>query len=1305
MKKILFFVCLLNQVYAQSIVNVQLPVAAYTISASSPNTPASYQWYEVPNTLQGVNIFLPPTEAADIYLQQNNARLAFNVLYSGSFMFKLELNYDNQGYQTAHQELSGFESYGWIDPPAFFKTIGNHNLKVRYGVLPSGDYIYREYNVKVVPDCSKYYKENGFGNDITLFENNNVGIKKPILIVEGFDPTNVDYPEFYRDRADALINQLLAENYKVYMLDLSLNGQDMRNNAAVVHSAINYLSSINNNQQVVAGGISMGGVILRYCLAKAEHNGINLPVSHFITFDSPHQEAIISKELQLYMQSAPPNYSLGTTAAKQLLLYNVYDQNNTHASFYNELNALNGDGYPHNPINIGVAFSSDLPNPNPGAEWLKVLISPVGPDHYDYINDEESLPGSYLPASSIVRDPFYVLWNVATATITRNLAYNPTFIPYTSALDMVGGQSKFCITLETSKTDLPNHFYHDRVPPGLVDPIVKALRSINLNTIASGTYYNFTDKTGNVVLNNLDVYGKLRINNNVASGSSLNPGLLPEPNSTFRVMSSCRAQYINVYNSSEVIIGDNSVNNKGEFIVHSGTVLNLKQGAKLSIKNDSKLVIEPGATLVYEPGAIIELIGSNSVLEVQGTLELKPGAVLTYTGNGFLRFKNTNSNSVVMGTNSKISITQTGQTDKAIEVIDGTLYGSFGSGRKFEVMNAKIELTNATLDIASELKLTNVWVNGGNGLVTNGQFPITISDCKFSNNVIGINAFQSGGNGAPITVNSTFFQNCGYGIKVYDKGVNLYGCIFDYAPVKLENLIFNSEIKYTTIDDSYDMPYLSALSYSGSTSPSLFLEHTNITNSYIGLHTNNTLVNMKCSNIGAFYTCIDNVNAITNLAGNLYGRNSFYQTEESDGLTPVISITDAKGLALNGTNKIHKRYYTSKYIGRLVPQTLSLNAGYMDQINTTINAVGNKWYPETGVGNTAPVSSDFLLGLKTYIQYNPIASGTAVDNFCMDYSPNVVLDDVDFVGDEVLDNCTECNSVVYKKEPIHSYLKKLINEAILSGGDVENNVRLFNEFDELIHYPVSARLNKVYKVQRKAFEYYDNVYAKLLYNHLVDKKIDEKLFDECNQKYYRTIDHLFRKADEQKDTTTMFNAILSKSYGLLANDQFDEALLNIREANPFARVSEEKDHIERFNCIVSAEQSYLKGLITKSEFSEIMESCPTVGSRSKMKLTENKSRKARKTFYENIVSDELKIYPNPVDQILYLDLDLKTSQVVSVYLFDLTGRMIKSFYDESELSEGIHQLSMDTKELKPGVYTVVYKTSSKTQTKKVVVIN
>ena len=51
----------------------------------------------------------------------------------------------------------------------------------------------------------------------------------------------------------------------------------MKSNAAVYTSALKYISQINDNRDVFAAGISMGGIITRYALAKAESQNNPLP--------------------------------------------------------------------------------------------------------------------------------------------------------------------------------------------------------------------------------------------------------------------------------------------------------------------------------------------------------------------------------------------------------------------------------------------------------------------------------------------------------------------------------------------------------------------------------------------------------------------------------------------------------------------------------------------------------------------------------------------------------------------------------------------------------------------------------------------------------------------------------------------------------------------------------------------------------------------------------------------------------------------------------------------------------------------
>jgi hypothetical protein len=314
----------------------------------------------------------------------------------------------------------------------------------------------REYTVYVLPQSQKLYKDN-YGNTMTLGDGGDPDIV--ILVSEGYDPYNITSSEFIRYKGKDLFNVLIQLGYKIYFLNYAYNCQDMRNSAAIYNSAIKYVSNLNSNSNIIAAGVSMGGVIVRYCLSKAEQDGTPLPVDKFISIDAPQQGAIIANDFQYFINN--PNISgfqkkvLNNTASKHLLKYNTFGS--LYTSFYNELDNLNnGTGYPGNCENIGVSFSNGSPNPGNG-RWLVANIETVLlPGHFIYeefdLNDDLKVPGSYLPRESGETNPslwskwyfFFVGLPVfGSGELDRDPNNNPTFIPYTSSLDIVNGNSKF----------------------------------------------------------------------------------------------------------------------------------------------------------------------------------------------------------------------------------------------------------------------------------------------------------------------------------------------------------------------------------------------------------------------------------------------------------------------------------------------------------------------------------------------------------------------------------------------------------------------------------------------------------------------------------------------------------------------------------------------------------------------------------------------------------------------------------------------------------------------------------------------
>ncbi|MBL7958688.1 T9SS type A sorting domain-containing protein [bacterium] len=471
-----------------SIINWQYANVHDVFVTSTPNTPSSYTWHEETNLKQGVWVSLISVKNTDIYLQQNNGWMRFNTLRYGLFV-RLEAKYDGGSWTTLVNNKTT-DASKWIQPP-FIGQLGQHTLELRWWDV--GNVIhYRSHTVNIVPAAQKLYLDN-YGNKLTLWDGGSNGL--PILLSEGIDPYNTSGAERLRYVGSDLTSQLLQRGGRIYLLNYRWGGQSLRNNAAVFNSAVQKISVLNSNKKIIASGMSMGGVIARYALAKAEGSTSPLNVLKFVSIDAPQQGANVHASLQRFIKDPPDcgpfesssklfgTYGMSCDAAKQLLNYSAFDDGTAHSSFFNELNQLNGDGYPHITKNIAISFSNGYINPNPmGALYMKVRWTGVagtdicGFEKSFYLESALTVAGSYLP-KSITDAPYkQVYWG----GITVNRQCDATFIPYTSALDLVNGQSKFNMTMTASV----KNYYHDEIPPELVSPIANEILPVQPLTVS-----------------------------------------------------------------------------------------------------------------------------------------------------------------------------------------------------------------------------------------------------------------------------------------------------------------------------------------------------------------------------------------------------------------------------------------------------------------------------------------------------------------------------------------------------------------------------------------------------------------------------------------------------------------------------------------------------------------------------------------------------------------------------------------------------------------------------------------------------
>lgn len=328
---------------------------------------------------------------------------------------------------------------------------------------------------------------------------------QPLLVVEGFDPSNVKDIWRYYALSPEFFETLRGLGRDVLFLNFEDGGRDMALNADVLERTITMIHEASGGRQLTVAGLSMGGVISRYALARAEHNGTPLPVSHFLSLDSPQQGAVVHAAFQRFLRDngqAPA--SLSSVAARQLLQYSAYTS--LHDAFYGTLNGLNGDGYPHQCRTVGVTFAPAgmAANPWVGRTWARFEVSgsPIcdafGDDRtFEIANDLTAGAGSLLPHSNQIDDwgdDSSCGWLLEFLNDGPN-GVRPTFIPRASALDLdAAGNSRFDVTIQPRGVPMANGTYgpygHDEFPtePAFVLAILDALDIPLFDRVVAGTF-------------------------------------------------------------------------------------------------------------------------------------------------------------------------------------------------------------------------------------------------------------------------------------------------------------------------------------------------------------------------------------------------------------------------------------------------------------------------------------------------------------------------------------------------------------------------------------------------------------------------------------------------------------------------------------------------------------------------------------------------------------------------------------------------------------------------------------------------
>lgn len=810
---------------------------------------------------------------------------------------------------------------------------------------------------------------------------------------------------------------------------------------------------------------------------------------------------------------------------------------------------------------------------------------------------------------------------------------------------------------------------------------------INITSINSANL-NYNIPYYNTIVNlNQDLeisnQGTLFLNNYLPPGIQFN-NISQErpPINLTSIYEICNQSDYTVDAGGSLIIGDPSGNYTSSLVLKSGSTLLLKSNSLTRINNNSKLIIESGAHLIVELGANIEVNGTNAILEIAGQFTLQDGVVFTRNGTGFIRFSNLGNLNIEMGNNTGFNFNGSGQTDKVLEITNGMVYFPWGSGttKKFTATNCNIVTSgNGSLNVASDLLINNVKFSGGFGLTTYGQYPVDIQNSTFHT---FLTANQSGADGAPL-----YIKNCNFdyaNLNVYDKGVTIENSNFynnTNTPIVLENLIFTSYIKNTTI---YDIGN-NGIEYSGNTSAPLILENVNILGAYNGVVAENTFIKSKCSNINVFGSAFQLLaNARVDLStqnGGVYNNNILIQNDSDEGVNPLIYLNQAEALYLDeGQNLLKKEYSTSKFI-----------SGIFNDNNTSVIAENNKWYDCETCGNVLPSLTKFQLPFVVSIDVDPISTSYS-ENPCSSGSSQSLMITSSSTS-ELLDNCTECETVKYKGENINKRLKQIFKDIANDTLSI-NTINNIEKLDSILNFQINGNKPKIEKLKSRAYANYIKLVQDILLQNVSNSTV--QIANNYYSKAMNTTIARLNKSISLNDTNDIKFYLLNKAYLHLYKDEYFNAITIFNNALLMTHSnSSEYNLINKQICLVTNEDLFVSGIISSTQFDSLNKSCRNISNNTLLVRTDKEIIKndANITF-------DVKLSPNPAKSILNVDLIVEDSYSNFEYqIIDISGRVILT-----NKSIGVNKFDIDISTIAEGAYFLKVTNGVDLKTNKFVII-
>jgi hypothetical protein len=477
--------------------------------------------------------------------------------------------------------------------------------------------------------------------------------------------------------------------------------------------------------------------------------------------------------------------------------------------------------------------------------------------------------------------------------------------------------------------------------------------------------------------------GVLNVNKEKLTSAYNNITIVPVTTSYFTIKTPLCPSNVVVDNGGMLEIGDDNqpMNNKGVVIIAKGSTLTLKTGSTLRIHFGSRLIIEDQAKLVIEPGAIIDLVGSESILEIRGTLELMPSASLE-TNGGIVLFKNTDVNNamdIVAHGNNKVKFYGDMNKEKRLEVQNATLYLD-ANITEVSIDHAGVELgDDVQLEFEGKVKLNYSKFSHSNsnnptafwkGLLLSKQ---TGSDLNFNQTTfdqaqVALDFSYNTSSSQISGLSKLTFNNCYTGIYTKEGGIMINSSKFikcHYGWLA-ESMSQESQINYATVKDCY-----AGINFEGKQSGGLVVSYMNAddnTYAIMGSSLNNSIpkITLRCSDFNA---------------SNLYFKEILLNTSKGNQHSAAVAVHGGKNVFTNSTidvsditdwllvdgynDFIKANGWTGQYASgavktTLANYTLNTNNNYFSHVSIAPGQVITLQRKYNGATTNAPISGSLL---------------------------------------------------------------------------------------------------------------------------------------------------------------------------------------------------------------------------------------------------------------------------------------------------------------------------------------------------------